>query len=173
MALTPAQIVASHATVSDKIRALDSAGYPRAEIARLLAKRYQHVRNVLEADKIRSPKQHFDVRAQEPSGVEEGKAEEFVLPHRGPDHGSFFRLLVGPDGGVYLPAEVCRALAVGPGDVLVGKLDGKDFSLTDGETSMRRAQQYVRRMIAAGGGSVVDELIADRRREAAEAEANG
>ena len=168
MALTPAQIVASHATVSDKIRALDRAGYPRAEIARLLAKRYQHVRNVLEADKIRSPKQPFDLRVPESPGMEESKAEDYVVPH----HGSFFRLLVRPDGSVLLPAEVCAALAVGSGDVLVGQLDGRDFSLTDGATSMRRAQQYVRRMIPAGSGSVVDELIADRRREAAEAEAN-
>ena len=169
MALTPAQIVASHATVSDKIRALDRAGYPRAEIARLLAKRYQHVRNVLEADKIRSPKHQFDVGIPGPSGLEESKAEEHLVPH----HGSFFRLLVRPDGSVLLPAEVCTALAIGAGDVLVGQLCGRDFSLTDGATSMRRAQQDVRRMMPAGSGGVVDELIADRRREAAEAEANG
>lgn len=33
--------------VSEKIRALASIGVPRAEIAKLLGKRYQHVRNVL------------------------------------------------------------------------------------------------------------------------------
>jgi hypothetical protein len=36
--------------VSDKIRALHNYGVPRAEIAKLLGKRYQHVRNVLVAD---------------------------------------------------------------------------------------------------------------------------
>ena len=36
--------------ISGKIRALDSYGVPRAEIAKLLNKRYQHVRNVLVAD---------------------------------------------------------------------------------------------------------------------------
>jgi hypothetical protein len=35
--------------ISDRIRALDRLGMPRAEIARQLGKRYQHVRNVLEA----------------------------------------------------------------------------------------------------------------------------
>ena len=45
-----ARIIVSAATVADKIRALDAAGHPRAEIARLLGKRYQHVRNVLEGD---------------------------------------------------------------------------------------------------------------------------
>lgn len=36
--------------VSGKIRALHAYGVPRAEIAKLLDKRYQHVRNVLVAD---------------------------------------------------------------------------------------------------------------------------
>jgi len=57
--------------------------------------------------------------------------------------------------------------------VLVGRLEGRDFSLTDGETSIRRAQEFVRQLMPVGGGSLVDELLADRRREAAEAEANG
>jgi hypothetical protein len=35
--------------VSEKIRALDSLGLPRAQIAKVLGKRYQHVRNVLTA----------------------------------------------------------------------------------------------------------------------------
>jgi hypothetical protein len=39
--------------VSSKIRALDSYGVPRAEIAKLLNKRYQHVRNVLVASEQR------------------------------------------------------------------------------------------------------------------------
>ena len=33
--------------ISDSIRYLDAEGFPRAEIARILGKRYQHVRNVL------------------------------------------------------------------------------------------------------------------------------
>jgi len=68
------QIVASSATVSDKIRALNEAGYSRAEIAKLLGKRYQHVRNVLEADKIRAPAMRFAVPSNEPVGMEEPNA---------------------------------------------------------------------------------------------------
>jgi len=153
------QIVASSATVSDKIRALNEAGYSRAEIAKLLGKRYQHVRNVLEADKIRAPAMRFAVPSNEPFASSE--------------HGAFFRLSLRPDGSVILPPEVCTALKIGPGDVLVGRLEGRDFSLTDGETSIRRAQEFVRQLMPVGGGSLVDELLADRRREAAEAEANG
>ena len=43
-------LAAPHATVADKIRALAGAGVARADIARFLGKRYQHVRNVLEGD---------------------------------------------------------------------------------------------------------------------------
>ncbi|HXQ46159.1 MAG TPA: hypothetical protein VN806_06050, partial [Caulobacteraceae bacterium] len=53
MSLDPdkmAEIVGPYATTSDRIRALAAAGAPRAEIARFLGKRYQHVRNVLEGD---------------------------------------------------------------------------------------------------------------------------
>ncbi len=45
-----ARVAAPHATVAGKIRALAGAGVPRADIARFLGKRYQHVRNVLEDD---------------------------------------------------------------------------------------------------------------------------
>lgn len=40
-------------TVSDKIRKLNELGFARADIGRMLGKRYQHVRNVLEGDKIK------------------------------------------------------------------------------------------------------------------------
>lgn len=43
----PQEIVAGLATKADKIRALDAAGYSRADIARHLGIRYQHVRNTL------------------------------------------------------------------------------------------------------------------------------
>ncbi|MGN6101629.1 MAG: DUF7662 domain-containing protein [Devosia sp.] len=41
-------------STSDKIRALHNHGVPRAEIAKLLNKRYQHVRNVLVADELKA-----------------------------------------------------------------------------------------------------------------------
>ncbi len=40
-------IVKGLETTSSKIRALHAKGYKRADIARFLEKRYQHVRNVL------------------------------------------------------------------------------------------------------------------------------
>ena len=55
------QLTQSLTTKADKIRALGRAGYPRADIARYLSIRYQHVRNTLEAANIPMP--------HEPSGV--------------------------------------------------------------------------------------------------------
>lgn len=43
-------------SVSNKIRYLDKAGFTRADISRILNKRYQHVRNVLEEDKKKGNK---------------------------------------------------------------------------------------------------------------------
>lgn len=48
------KILADEETVSGQIRALARHGWSRAEIARALGKRYQHVRNVLEDDKRRT-----------------------------------------------------------------------------------------------------------------------
>lgn len=47
MTQLPQQIVKGLTTKSDKIRALDRAGFTRTDIAQFLGIRYQHVRNVL------------------------------------------------------------------------------------------------------------------------------
>lgn len=48
------RIASNHVTISDKIRALNGAGYSRADIAKHLGRRYQQVRNVLKQDEIRA-----------------------------------------------------------------------------------------------------------------------
>jgi len=143
------KILNGTSTVSDKIRALDRAGLPRAEIARMLGKRYQHVRNVLEADKL----------AARP-GVAETAATY------SPGLSPMCRLVVGPRGAFTLPDEVMAALGLGVGDVLIGELEGGRLVLTDGVTAARRARERLRALLPPGP-SMADELIADRRREAA------
>ena len=71
--------------VSDSIRYLDAEGYERAEIARILGKRYQHVRNVL----VRSTSS--GARRKTLSFVAQEKAMEEFRTHckmlgRVPDH---------------------------------------------------------------------------------------
>ena len=46
--------VDAETTVSGRIRLLANEDYTRADIARILGKRYQHVRNVLEGDKLKA-----------------------------------------------------------------------------------------------------------------------
>lgn len=140
--------------VSDQIRALDRAGLPRAEIARRLGKRYQHVRNVLEGDKAR------DAPPRKPAAV--GPDD----PVSSAGKSLYFRLEVASDGTVVIPPAVRQAWGWEAGGVAVGKLDGKDFGLVDIVTSARRAREMLRPFLS-GGESLSESLIADRRREAA------
>ena len=165
-----AAIVASAATTSDKIRALNAAGYPRAEIARMLGKRYQHVRNVLEDDKAREVGTPPQLSAYPGPGVAEAQADfERKVEARA---GGYYRFVLGTDGSLILPREVREALRMRDSRVVVGHLDGETFTLIGPEESIRRIQEMARQYIQPGV-SLVDELIADRRAEVAREEADG
>jgi antitoxin PrlF len=70
-------------------------------------------------------------------------------------------------GRIVIPAVLRRALGLHEGDELTLELeDGALRVLTRGE-AMRRAQEYVSRLTARTDGSLADELIAERRAEAA------
>ena len=153
MAISANEVIQSTATVSDKIRALDAAGHPRAEIAKLLGKRYQHVRNVLEADRTRL------LRTSQPPAVTAVAQAEPIAPV-----GGVYRLVVREDGSVLLPPEVLERLEVKRGEPAMGELNGESFNLVGWRTSVRRAQAWARSFIPEGV-SLVDELLADRRRE--------
>jgi len=124
-------------TKSAKIRALSSAGFSRSDIAGFLNIRYQHVRNV-------------QVRT-------ERKTEN--IPRSA-------HLEVGAGGRVVIPAAFRDAMNIKEGDRLVAKLENGELRLMSKQLTLRRAQEIIRRHVPAGV-SLVDELIADRRREAA------
>jgi bifunctional DNA-binding transcriptional regulator/antitoxin component of YhaV-PrlF toxin-antitoxin module len=183
-----ARIVGSDMTVSDKIRALDKAGYPRAEIARVLGKRYQHIRNVLEADKLHRVRPAAQANRAEPeAGLEEaprafgGRRQsniaveglERTSDHDVEDRGDgAFRLVLRDDGSVMLPQSVRAAFGLSPGKALMARLDGDEFKLFNAATAMRRIQEMLRPYMK-DGESWADSLIADRRREAAREESDG
>ena len=146
-----ARILGSADTVSNKIRALDVAGYPRAEIARLLNKRYQHVRNVLEADRLKA--------APSPRGFGESAPPRFEGEHAAQDG----RLMLRADGSLMLPRAVVEAWGLAPGDVLMGRLQGEAFELVTARVSAARARDMVRALVSPGP-SLSEELLADRRR---------
>lgn len=158
------RIAASDAAVSDKIRALDAAGYPRAEIARLLGKRYQHVRNVLEADKLR--RNPAPARAR---GVAEGTRpfERAYVPRDVEDRGGgAYRLTVRSDGSVMLPEAVRSAFGVSGGGFVMARFEGDEFKLISTATAWRRIDDLMA-PYRQPGVSWADDLIAERRREAA------
>lgn len=127
-------------TVSDRIRLLDRSGYARADIARILGKRYQHVRNVLEQDAAKV------------------QADAAVVP--GPDE--VLTLDVAPDGTLRLPPGVLRGLDLPGGGVLSARLVDGGLTLVAPMTALRRAQQIARKYRMAGK-SVVDSFLAERR----------
>jgi AbrB family looped-hinge helix DNA binding protein len=139
-------------TTSAKIRALAARGLPRADIARLLGIRYQHVRNVLEHDKARD--------AKAAAGLSE-PPQPAILDDNMPS----VKVRLGPEGRVVIPAPMREALGLKEGDVLFARLEGGEIKLLTPKAAMLRAQAIVRQFVPEGV-SLADELIAERRREA-------
>jgi len=164
----------AQASVSDKIRALDRAGLNRAEIARFLSKRYQHVRNVLEADKLKGhgnpdPSRYHQVGTQQPQiGVNDGGGGSGES--RAP--AAFFRLTAERDGSLVLPRHVLEAFGAAAGEVLIGVAQPGEIVLRTAAASLSRAQELIRALIP-GDDSLADSLVADRRREAEQERADG
>ena len=162
-----ARIVGSAMTVSDKIRTLNTAGYPRAQIARLLGKRYQHVRNVLEADKLSRP----EAGQAATGGVAEGARPFERAPHQPREiedrGGGVYRLVVRDDGSVVLPPAIREAFGLSGRGAVMARLEGDEFKLYSGATAWRRIDALMAPYKWQGGPLASEELIADRRAEAA------
>ncbi|MDI1343860.1 MAG: hypothetical protein PSV22_07160 [Pseudolabrys sp.] len=132
-------------TKSEKMRVLAKAGFARADIARYLDVKYQFVRNVLvrEEDK------------QVPDGVASA---------RGPDVPN--RTTLDADGFVRIPQRAIAALGLKPGETLTVTVDDGEIRLMTIATATRKVQALVRQYVPEGI-SLVDELLAERRLEAA------
>ena len=141
------RVVAGLTTKSDKIRKLGERGFPRGDIARYLGIRYQHVRNVLLAAEKKS------ASSDEDSG--RPARQEWVQ--------------VGPDGRVAVPTAYRQALGIEPGGQVLMLLEDGEIRLVGRSAAIRRAQELVARYIPKGA-KLVDELLAERRREAAREE---
>jgi len=80
-----------------------------------------------------------------------------------------YTLRIGAQGRLVLPATLRRELGLEPGDELAARIDGRRIVLEPREELLRRMQEELR--TARRGRSLVDELIAERRRDAARAPA--
>ena len=73
---------------------------------------------------------------------------------------------IGRGGRVVIPAAYRRALGLGEGDDVQLRLEGDEVRIVSRSSVIRRVQERVAHYVEPGR-SLVDELIAERRREAA------
>jgi AbrB family looped-hinge helix DNA binding protein len=78
---------------------------------------------------------------------------------------SAIRTKVAEGGRVVIPAEYRRAMGLHVGDEVVIRLEGDELRLTTLDQAIARAQSTVRKYVSEGR-SLVEELLAERRREA-------
>jgi AbrB family looped-hinge helix DNA binding protein len=77
------------------------------------------------------------------------------------------RSTLSSDGRVVVPASIRKTLGLEPGVSLTFRLDGEDIIMTTRAAAMRKVQKMFRDARGLEGRSLVDELIAERRAEAA------
>jgi len=137
---------------SAKIRALAAAGVRTAEIARFLNIRYQHAYNVIRQSKASD------------AGPVQDAGEEQDAPK-----GQYVE--VGPAGRITIPTTLLSGIGAKEGDRVFLRPVGGKLQIMSKSTALEEMRKLVRQYIPEGV-NLVDELIADRRREA-EREAKG
>ena len=152
------ELTAEVRTKSDKIRRLAAAGYARADIARHLGIRYQFVYNVLSAPQ---PKSERLPRGSAPEAAGEPESPEPAEPAP-----SWVWTMIRKGGVIQLPGEFLKAMGVTEGDQVQLALDGDIARILSRAAALREAQELVRRYVPEGV-SLVHELLAERRADAA------
>ncbi len=161
------ELTAEVRTKSDKIRRLAAAGYARADIARYLGIRYQFVYNVLSGPQ---PKAERLARGSAPEAAGRVTAtSELESPEPAEPALQWVWTTVGKRGVIRLPAAVLTSMGVAEGDQVQLALDGDIVRILSRAVALREAQELVRRYVPEGV-SLVDELLAERRAEAAREE---
>jgi AbrB family looped-hinge helix DNA binding protein len=69
-------------------------------------------------------------------------------------------------GRIVIPASIRRLLGVQPGDEIILLVENDEVRMTTARRRMERAQQLFKQYVGKGA-RLSDELIADRRKEAA------
>lgn len=158
------EITAGLPTKSAKIRRLAAAGYKRADIARYLDIRYQHVRNVLTGPQ---PKRVNDVEPRNDKTVPMSQSGPEGQAAAAPDAGQkWVWTTVGKNGRIDVPETFLQTIGVAEGDPIQLSVEGDVVRVLPRDAVIREVQAYVRRYIP-GDVSLVDELLEERRAEAA------
>lgn len=192
------RVLASDITKADKIRRLDELGMSRADIARAIGVRYQYVRNVLVDDERRrtalakerasgqsraapaqagpaggvreaSPVAYAGkTRVQAGNKKENAAAAESDFAHDDPRIPVWRTLNEG--GMLELPGTFLAELGIEEGDRVCLKLEANGLKVMNRDAALTHAQELASTYMT-DGVSAVDELIAERRREARKEEA--
>lgn len=148
------EIVRGLVTKSDKIRALGRENVPTAEIAKYLDIRYQHARNVLVDSGLH------------PAKAQNGQSEQAAHPEViSPVDAKPEWVEVDAHGRVQLSTKIRSAVGINPGMVVHVRVEGDTIEILTQRAAVKRARDIVRKFVPPGV-SLVDELIAERRREA-------
>jgi AbrB family looped-hinge helix DNA binding protein len=75
------------------------------------------------------------------------------------------RIKVNQNGRVVIPASFRKALGINAGDEVVLRMEDDELRITTVKRRLERAQRLVRKYVKPGT-SLVDELLAERGREA-------
>lgn len=153
-----------------KIRALAAAGYARADIARFLGVRYQHVRNVL----VQQPPMAGEAEHE----AAQGFAEEAAGPPslRGAPPAGFSRtppaglsteafrgnLTAEADGGIVIPGGMLAGAGIAPGETVLVRVADGEIRLSGYRSTLERLNRIAGRF-RRPGVSEVDDFIAERR----------
>ena len=150
------ELTANLDTKAAKVRALDAAGFSRSRIAEALGLRYQHVYNVL-AQSGRK----VDRVAEHPP------ASSVWLPQPAAPavDGLPVRVVMDTARRVTIPEALAAAVGISAGDDVFLCQAGDELRLYGREAAIRRVQRLVAQHVPADV-SLVDELLAERRREA-------
>ena len=141
------RVVVGLGTTSARIRALDAAGFTRADIARFLGKKYQHVRNVLLQGQPKSEAARARPAARQPGDVE---------PRT---------LRIAPNGRLVIPADMRAAMLIDDSGLLTARVVQGELRVCTPLAAVRTLQGMLHDKVPAGV-SLADELIAERRAEA-------
>ena len=156
-------------TKSAKIRRLASKGYTKADIARFLGIRYQHVRNVLNQPLAGSSA--ATTASPEASGTHDAREDAAAFATEGAtDSVRVYRFHVDADGRIKLPDDALKALDATPGGLITARYEDGELRLMNIEASVRFVQGLAAPYIKEGEGNWSDQLIAERRAEAAREE---
>lgn len=137
-------------TKSDKIRALAREGVATADIARYLQIRYQHARNVLVASGLH-PRRDDDV------------GPTTSLSERAGDVGSW--ITVDAAGRMQIPVDFMKAAGITGDEPVHVRASEDGIEILSRRAALKRAYEIAKQFVPEGI-SLVDELIAERRREA-------